>query len=224
MKNIASRITIYAIGMLILAVGLTLNTKVTLGVSPIISVSFVVSEVMDLNFGDITFLWYSIFVLIEIVLHLMDKSGDKKKKLIMDVLQIPVSLIFTRFMNIFTAIIPVFEEDFRGTFYGGLVFRFIMLALAIILTGLGAALSLNMRIIPNPADGVVQAMSDFFNKNLGTVKNIFDISCVVIAVVLSFAFIGSIIGVGIGTVCAMLGVGRVVALVSSKMTAVSAGD
>ena len=217
LNNIVKRILGYVIGMVILAVGLTLNTKVTLGVSPIISVSFVISEIMGLNFGDMTFVWYGIFILMEILIHLIEKASDKKKKLMMDVLQFPVSLIFTRFMNLFSLCIPVFEEKYVGTFFGSVIWRVEMLVVAILLTGFGAALSLDMRLIPNPGDGVVQTISDWIGKPLGTVKNIFDISCVAIAVAFSLIFNGRIIGVGIGTVCAMLGVGRVVAFVNSRL-------
>ena len=217
LNNIVKRILGYVIGMVILAVGLTLNTKVTLGVSPIISVSFVISEIFGLNFGDMTFVWYGIFILMEILIHLIEKASDKKKKLMMDVLQFPVSLIFTRFMNLFSLCIPVFEEKYVGTFFGSVIWRVEMLVVAILLTGFGAALSLDMRLIPNPGDGVVQTISDWIGKPLGTVKNIFDISCVAIAVAFSLIFYGRIIGVGIGTVCAMLGVGRVVAFVNSRL-------
>lgn len=37
-------------------------------------------------------------------------------------------------------------------------------AIAILLTGIGAAMSLNMRIVPNPGDGIVQAVADTINK------------------------------------------------------------
>lgn len=43
-KSMIYRVLIYIAGLLILAMGLTLNTKAGLGVSPIISVSYSVSE------------------------------------------------------------------------------------------------------------------------------------------------------------------------------------
>lgn len=49
------RIFIYAAGMLILAFALVLNSKTGLGVTPIISVSYAISEITGGNFGDITF-------------------------------------------------------------------------------------------------------------------------------------------------------------------------
>ena len=69
-----------------------------------------------------------------------------------------------------------------------------------------------MHIVPNPGDGIVQALADIFGANTGTVKNIFDISCVALTAILSLIFTQSIIGIGIGTLAAALGVGRVIAL------------
>ena len=44
----------YLMGLLILALGITLNTKTGLGVSPIISVSFSISTIWHFNFGNTT--------------------------------------------------------------------------------------------------------------------------------------------------------------------------
>ena len=63
------RWVLYTLGMLVLALGLTLNTKTGLGVSPIISVAFGVSEIWGLNFGDVTFLLYGLFVAGQIALR-----------------------------------------------------------------------------------------------------------------------------------------------------------
>ena len=51
----------YILGMVVLAAGITLNTKTGLGVSPIISVAYCVSQIFELNFGDMTFVLYGIF-------------------------------------------------------------------------------------------------------------------------------------------------------------------
>ena len=73
-----------------------------------------------------------------------------KLVLIMDLLQIPLSLVFTRFLNVFGAWIPDLKTDCAGSFAGTFSGRVFFLIIAIILTGVGAAMSLNMRIIPNP--------------------------------------------------------------------------
>ena len=59
----------YIMGLLVLALGIILNTKAGLGVSPIISVAYSVSVILDANFGNMTLLLYSSFILIEMLLH-----------------------------------------------------------------------------------------------------------------------------------------------------------
>lgn len=70
-KQVFYRILFYVAGLLVLALGLTLNTKTGLGVSPIISVAYSISQIFDHNFGNMTLALYSVFVVIEIILHLI---------------------------------------------------------------------------------------------------------------------------------------------------------
>ena len=73
-------------------------------------------------------------------------------------------------------------------------------------------MSLNMRIIPNPGDGIVQAIADCIGKPVGFTKNCFDLFNICITISVGLIFAHRLIGVGIGTVIAVLGVGRVIAL------------
>lgn len=70
-RQIFYRVLFYAVGLLVLALGLTLNTKTGLGVSPIISVAYSISQIFDHNFGNMTLALYSVFVVIEMILHLI---------------------------------------------------------------------------------------------------------------------------------------------------------
>ena len=89
-------------------------------------------------------------------------------------------------------------------------------------------MSLNMRIIPNPGDGIVQAIADCIHKPVGFTKNCFDLFNICITISVGLIFARKLIGVGIGTVIAVLGVGRVIALFNSlfmvKMTALAEID
>ena len=179
----------YLLGLLVLAAGLTLNTKAGLGVSAIISVSSSISEVFGFSFGNTTLGLYSVFIVIEIILHTirdrnyekntaeaLKNAGRRNRKLVllMDILQLPLSIVFTRFLNIFSALIPDFA-------LGGMAVRVLVLLTAIAFTGIGAAMSLNMRIIPNPGDGIVQAIADCVNKEVGFTKNCVDVVNILIS-------------------------------------------
>lgn len=204
------RILLYIIGMGVLAVGLTLNTKTTLGVSPIISVANCFSEIYGIKFGDATLAWYSIFIVAEIILHMIMGGSQRNRRILSDVLQFPVSLIFTRFLNFLAEAIPTFETDCAGTFAATIPGRILLLLFGLLLTGIGAALSLDMRIVPNPGDGIVQTIADFRHQRVGNMKNIVDICCVILTCALSLLLAGRIIGIGIGTILAALLVGRVI--------------
>jgi uncharacterized membrane protein YczE len=147
---------------------------------------------------------------VEIAIHLV---RNMKKQIVFDGLQVIVSLIFTRFLNVFDMLIPNFgSEEMQGTFAGSFAVRIMVLIVAIICTGVGAALSLNMRIVPNPGDGIVQTIADAVKKDNGFVKNCVDITCVIITCITGLILSGKIIGIGIGTLMAMVGVGRVIAI------------
>lgn len=222
-KTTITRTFFYVSGLLILALGIILNTKSGLGVSPIISVSYSISTILHMNFGNMTFVLYAVFVLIELILHtiryariprrvqkeayeVLQPSIHKSLSLLLlsDLLQLPLSLIFTRFMNLFSKWIP--------SPVGNAGLQFIVLLAGIILTGIGAAMSLNMRIIPNPGDGIVQAIADCINKPVGLTKNCFDLLNISITICVSLVEAHHLIGVGIGTVISVLGVGRIIAL------------
>lgn len=69
------RFLVYTIGMVVLALGLTLNTLANLGVSPIISVPYSISQIIGLNFINITFVVYAIFVVVQLAIHIKLKNN-----------------------------------------------------------------------------------------------------------------------------------------------------
>ena len=248
-KSMIYRVLIYIAGLLILAMGLTLNTKAGLGVSPIISVSYSVSEITHHNFGNTTLVLYTIFVILELVLHnVREKQYEKRvekslretengtedllkhanrmnRKLIfvMDILQIPLSIVFTRFLNVFSSVLPAFPEGNMTA--AVMVQRLLVLLLALLCTGIGAAMSLNMRIVPNPGDGIVQAIADCIHRSVGFTKNCFDVLNVTITIVISLVCTWRLHGIGIGTVLAVILVGRAIAVFNhftkEKLTALA---
>jgi uncharacterized membrane protein YczE len=205
-KNVIARIFFYILGICTLALGLTLSTKTKLGASAIIAVAFSISEISGIQLGDATFILYCFFIAVEIVLHLLPGKrapSDKRKALIIDVLQLPFSVFFTRLLNVYAAWIPVPEQ---------LPVRIAVLVLAIVLIGVGAALTLDMRLVASPGDGIVQAISDRSGLELGLTKNIVDVCCVAFTCLLTLICVHHIIGIGIGTLAGMLGTGRVIAI------------
>lgn len=166
MKEKTYRCIFYLIGIVVLASGLTLNTKAGLGVSPIISTAYIFSDISGFSFGDTTFVLYCIFVIGQLCL-----VKDWKA-----LLQIPFSIVFTRFLNLFSTLFTIQPSTLPS--------QIITLAVAILLTGIGAALTVNMKIIPNPGDGIVNAIGQVIGKDMGFSKNLFDSFCVIVTLVI----------------------------------------
>lgn len=196
-KKLLIRWIYYLCGMVVLALGLILNTKSNMGASAIISVAYTASFLCKLSFADLTLIWYIILVALEFVI-----KGKERRWT--DILQIPLSIVFTRFMNLFSG-----WFDFTDSSVG---VRFVVLILGIVFTGIGAAWTVDMDLIANPGDGFVQAVAMRMHKGQGTAKNFVDFCCVALSLIVGWLTARSLLGVGIGTILAMVGVGRVIAL------------
>lgn len=194
-RQTITRVVFYLVGMILLALGITLNTKAGLGASAIVSVPYTISQGTGLDFANLTLITYCILVAAQFII-----KGKKRTPL--DLLQVVVSIIFTRFMALFQTGIP-YQSGYLPT-------DLLVLFLGILFTGIGAAMTVDMKLIPNPGDGIVGALADRFGKELGLCKNCFDAFCVASSLVVGFAFGNILLGIGLGTVLSMLGVGRVI--------------
>ena len=109
-KNYAARVAIYAMGLVILAAGITMNIKTGLGVSTIISVPFAISSIWNVNFSLVTFATYALFVVIEMII----KGSDRT---VIDWLQIPFSIVFSLLLNMFSKLLDFnFGHLWQNTF------------------------------------------------------------------------------------------------------------
>ena len=156
-QQTVNRFVIYGIGILILALGITLNIKTGLGVSALVSIAYTVAGVWNLNFAFMTFLLYTGFVLVEMLLKYIFLP-EMRKGLWTDLLQIPFSLAFSLLLNLYGKILPMAE---------GIGMKIGLLVAAVICTGVGAAMIVDMHMIPNPADGLAQTIGLVFGKGMG---------------------------------------------------------
>ena len=194
------RSLMYVFSLAILALGITLNTKTQLGVSPIVSVPFCISQLTKLPLGLTTFVHYLLLILLQKLL--LGKAFPP-----IQYLQILCSLVTSLFIQGWDLLLPVFEP---------LWLRILVLFAAIFITGLGASLSLAMDIVPNPADGLADVVGKKIRRDVGMGKNLIDLVSVAISLALGLLFARRILGIGLGTAAAVLVTGRVYALVHHR--------
>ncbi len=204
------RILFYVLGCITLAFGITLNTKAGLGISPLISLPYCISRITEINFSFLTFLTYSAFVGIQFII-------DRDSRNIKLLLQLPFSFVFSLLLELFGRMISDAPDI--------LWIQLTVLILGLVLTGVGIAMVVNMDYIPNPADGLARSVGKALKKDMGFGKNTIDCISVICTCLIGLIFAHRIIGVGLGTLLAVIGVGRVVkifnVLCSSKMNALA---
>ena len=194
MVKTLNRVLIYVLGLISLCVGVVLNTKTNLGVAAINAIPYVVSKSTSFSLGSCVFVLYLVFIAMQFLIN--------KKVDFLTVLQLPVSLLFGRMVDIVNIHILKFEAQ---SIFSGLA----MLIIAILLVSLGTTLVVSQNLVPNAPDGMVNALGNLFDKPFGYIKVRFDIICVGLALIVSYLMTGRIVGIGLGTLVSMLMTGNV---------------
>lgn len=176
-----------------------------LGVSPISSTANVISIKFDFwTMGTWLIVWNCILILAQIFLL-------RRNFKIYQLLQIPLSFLFGWFTDFgmwLVSFIPV----------PNYAVRFSLLLAGIVILAFGISLSVIANVIMNSGEALVKAISDTVNKEFGHVKVVFDISCVLTAVILSLIlFGGRIVGAREGTIISAIFTGLVVKFISKRI-------
>ena len=200
MKNnkLAARWGIYVAGMSVQGLGLYLNARCGLGTSALLGAAYVLGLFWNVSFGDATKIIFAVYIAAQFVVR-----GWKGKQW-RDLLQLPVAIFIGEVFNLLDAVFPT--ELVMSSW----ALRILVLVCAVTFNGIGATLAVNMRLIPSPGDGIVQALADRTGLEMGKMKRIADCTLVAAAAILSFVLFGRLEGVGIGTIVAMFAVGKII--------------
>lgn len=194
------RVAIYIFGLALLSLGIVLSKKSNLGIAPVSTIPLVGEKLLPLTFGQATMVFYLINIALQCILC-PQRSGYVKI-----LLQIPAAYVTSLIIDLYQQVIPL-----EGTTPGN---QLLLLILSVPLIAFGMVLVVHMELMPNPPDGTVRIISLRTGKELGTVKNIYDICCVLVSTVLSLLVFRRLYGFGVATVVTALLVGRFVRVFS----------
>lgn len=200
--KIVIRIIIYLLGLAFLSFGVVMNTKTGLGVSPLNALPYSISQMSGKSLGNITIIVYMVYIIIEIIIL-------KKEFQIYQSLQVPCSLLFGKYTDLFGKYIVYLPDNQMD--------QVVVLLTAIFFTALGVVLTVSMKIVPNAPDGLTQIIADKTKKEFGFVKNFFDFASVLMTVIVCIIFGERIIGIGIGTLVATLMIGRTISVLNKLL-------
>ena len=193
--SVLSRIPLYLVGALLLGFGIVLCVKCELGVSPINSVPYVATKLVPLSLGTLSILFYLINIAVELLL-------SARAQYLRILLQLPVSLLFGLVIDLWDALLPSAE---------GLVMRIVFLCGSLFFTALGIMLIVAMHLVPDPPTGAVQTISRAVKRPMGSVKIVYDCSCVAASLLIGLIGTHRIIGFGVATLASAICVGRILA-------------
>ena len=204
-REIARRYLLFIISLFFSGLGVAITRRGDLGVSPISSVANVMSlKITALSLGYWLLIWNCVLLLGQILIL-------RRKFQLIQLLQIPLSLVFGWFTDFGVWLagmipVPAYPVQILLVLAGTCVLAF------------GISLSVIANVIMNSGEAFVKAISDQRHLVFGNVKVVFDISCVVLAIVLSLLlFGGSIQGTREGTIIAAVLTGFVVKFFQKRL-------
>lgn len=194
-KETVKRYILFVISLFFCGVGIAFTKHAELGVSPISSLANVISIKFDfISFGNWLIVSNLILLFGQIILL---RRNFKPIQLV----QIPLSFIFGYFTDFGLWII----KDIPNENY---IIRLLLVFAGIIFIGFGISLGVIADVVLNSGEGFVKALADVTKKDFGTVKIIFDVSCVLFSIMLSLLlFDGRLLGTREGTVVSAVFVG-----------------
>ena len=202
-KELCKRYLLFISSLFFIGIGIALAKHADLGISPISSVPNVLhikfgAESGILSFGSFLFYINMLMLLAQIIIL-------RKRFQLIQLLQIPLSLIYGKFTDL--AMIPIKHIPVNiGT-------QIAMICISVTVLGFAIALGVIANVLLNSPEALMKVISDVTKKNYGDVKVVFDVCWVAFAAVLALIFGGgSIKAIGIGTLIIALSVGFMVKL------------
>lgn len=192
------RIFIYCFALLLMALGVALSVNSNLGVSPVNSLPYVVSQILNVQMGTCVTVIFCFYILLQWIIL-------RKEFQIIQLLQIAFSTIFGYFVDFAKALVGTFALP-------GYLGQLTMLAASIVLIALGVLLYMDAQLVPMPMEGLASTIAKKLNKPFPTMKMTVDCLAVIIGIVLSFAFLGKLDGIREGTIITAVLVGKLIAV------------
>ena len=189
---------VYCVGLLILAFGVVISVNSSLGVSPVSSLPYVISQIVNAPLGTCVTLTYCSFIVLQVLIERRDFQP-------INLLQIVFSTIFGYFVDFAEAVIG----DFALASYPG---RLAMLAVSIVLIALGLVTYMDAQLVPMPMEGLTACIARKLGKTFSSLKTIIDCLVVITGAVLCLIFLGKITGIREGTIITAMVAGKLVGL------------
>ena len=205
------RVALYCLALFFLALGVAFSANSNLGISPVNSLPYVISDIVHKEPGTCVIVVFCCYILIQILIL-------RKEFHPIQLCQIIFSTIFGYFVNFAKWLVGDF------TLPGGYIGRLVLLMLSIIVVALGVFLYLEVELVPMPMEGMTMAFAKKLNKPFPTVKTVVDTVVVLLGIILTIIFLHKIpfvhegVRIREGTIIAALITGKIVGVIKSMLS------
>ena len=206
MKNRYSkrkRFLVFFIGLVFAGLGVALSTRPGLGTSPITSLPYIMTFIFPWTLGMTT-------VAINLLFILMQAAILRSRFHWTRLAQLPTLFAFGFFIDF-----GMWVSSFYIPEYYPLQLLEEILGCALLATGIAFQLLANISYMPG--DGFIRTVSEEYGIAFGTAKVCFDVSIVVIAILLSLCWFQKISGIREGTLLAAVLVGCIIRMLQQPL-------
>ena len=202
-KELIRRYVFFLLGLFVNSLGISLITKANLGTSPISSIPYTLSLGFPLSLGMFTMIFSMLLMVIQLVI--LRKRFSKELWL-----QLPISLVFSAFIDLTMAMIFFVNPQTYAT-------QMRSLLLGCIILGFGVFMEMAANVVMLPGECTVRAISSTWNTDFGKTKVAVDVTMAVSAALLGVILYWQIAGVREGSLISALLVGFLARLFNRKI-------
>ena len=204
MKKIrVSNELIYVLAVIVLSFATAMLAAADLGMSMVVAPAYIVSlKVKALTFGQAEYIVQGMLFILFCVLM--------KKVRRVYFFSFVSGLIYGAVLDFWRMVIPRFDPERFAPGSLPLSIRIVYFIVGFLLNSLGVALYFKTYFYPQVYEFFVKGISRQFKIALPEFKIRFDMTCLVIAIVLSFSLFYGLVGIGVGTVVLALGNGALI--------------
>lgn len=194
---------IYVLAVLVLSFATAMLAAADIGMSMVVAPAYIVSlKVEILTFGQAEYIVQGMLFILFCILM--------RKVRMLYFFAFVSGLIYGAALDFWRMVIPHFNPELFAPGSLPLSLRVVYFIIGFLMNSLGVALYFKTYFYPQVYEFFVKGISRHFNIALPKFKIGFDMTCLVIASVLSFALFHGLVGIGVGTVVLAFGNGPLI--------------
>ena len=202
-EKMGVRLLCYFGGMLIMTLGVAVSVKSVLGVSPISSVPYTITVILGMELGLATTIFSIAAALLQILIL-------RKKYRAVNLLQIPVSIVFGLYMTYCVKLVQQVPDP------SSFIIKLILAFISTVIVAIGIFLYVSSELIALPPEGFLIAITQITSLKFATLKVIGDVTMVIVSLITCLIVLHNFGSIGIGTIIAAILVGNEVKMLTKQ--------